>query len=497
MNHKNGLKLGFILLLLFVVGLKNAEACSCGPTPNVLDAFEESKNVVVLKAVSVEKVDPQKDGAGYFVDGVKSTKMVVEKVYKGKLKVGDELTFSQGGGANCIWTFNEQSIDKEYLFYLDEGSRETRWTGFGCGRSTGIENAADDLLYLDNLNDVRGKSRISGRIEFENYSESGTEPNVEGIKISVVGNGKTFKLKTDKNGVYEIYNLPAGVYYIIPDIPKGWKVNDFYLGYVPDYIGKQDDDDSGKKLTKFPVRLKDKRHAKLDLNLEIDNSLRGKIYDPGGKVMKGVCVRLYPPTGIDKAFMYKADCTEADGAFSIREVPPGSYILVANDTGEITSSEPFPALYYPGVFEREKAAVVNIGLGDSREDLNFQVPKMEEIVTVEGVLLFSDGKPVANEDVEFYSEADKSENSIDSRAKSDSQGRFTVRILKGMKGRLFGSTYTYLGEYENCPKLEELIKATGKTNLTAKTPPIEVSGEENVYNVELKFPFPFCKKSDD
>ena len=30
----------------------------------------------------------------------------------------DEIVFGQGGGADCIWTFNEQSVGHQYLFYL-------------------------------------------------------------------------------------------------------------------------------------------------------------------------------------------------------------------------------------------------------------------------------------------------------------------------------------------------------------------------------------------
>ena len=44
--------------------------------------------------------------------------MVVERVFKGKLKIRDEIVFGQGGGADCIWTFDEESIGHQFLFYL-------------------------------------------------------------------------------------------------------------------------------------------------------------------------------------------------------------------------------------------------------------------------------------------------------------------------------------------------------------------------------------------
>jgi hypothetical protein len=130
-------------LLLFALSLtvlfcfaENAKACSCGPTPNVLESFSRSKNVLVLTATGVQKTTDK-----YSVDGVSSTRMVVDRVYKGRLRAGDVLTFAQGGGADCIWTFNEQSVGRQYLFYLDEGDKSGRFIGFGCGRSTLLDGA--------------------------------------------------------------------------------------------------------------------------------------------------------------------------------------------------------------------------------------------------------------------------------------------------------------------------------------------------------------------
>jgi hypothetical protein len=492
MNHKRALKVLSVLFLILLAGLKSAEACSCGGAANILDSFESAKNVVLIKAVEVEKVG--KDSK-YAVDGVKSTKMVVEKVYKGNLKAGDEMIFAQGGGADCIWTFNEKSIGRQYLFYLGETFKNNLWVGFGCGRSNSVEGAADDLLYLEKMDKMRGKTRISGTINFENYDSMTTEPTIEGIKIKITGGGKTYNLKTDKNGVYEIYDLPPGKYQIIPEKPKGWKINEFYLRYQGDLITNRKDDDDDTPLKEYAVQLAAKKHATVDFHLEIDNAVRGQIYSPDGKLMKGVCVRLYPPTGITKDFTYLADCTEADGRFEIDEIPPGSYILVANDENEITSSEPFRTLYYPGVFELEKAAIINISEGIFLEDFNIHVPQIEELITVEGFFLYSDGKPVIGETVQFFSDKSKDKFAYDAGAKTDAKGRFSLKILKGMKGRVFGAMYTYTGEFEKCPKLDALIRQKGKNgSYEAKTQEITVSGEENLFGVELKFPFPGCNK---
>jgi hypothetical protein len=497
MTCRNGLKIFAVFSVVLLIGIMSVDACSCGATQNILESFNAAENVIITKAVAVNKAGEEENYRP--VDGVTSTRMIVEKVFKGNLKVGDEMTFAQGGGADCIWTFNEDSVGQKYLFYLGKRGRDQKnWIGLGCGRSSGIEGAADDLLYLNKLDKVRGRNRLSGTLKFAEYDNI-AEPLLGGRKIKIIGNDKTYNLKTDQNGVYEIYDLPAGKYAIIPEKPPGWKVNTFHLRYSQDLIrnrnaeGEAEDEDL---ITEYGVKLEDKKHALLDFHFELDNALRGKVFDPNGNPLKNACVRLFPPTGVTSTFMYKADCTDEGGKFEMDEVPPGSYILVVNDEGKISSSEPFKTLYYPGVFELEKATIVEVGMADSREDLNIYIPKTEDLITIEGAFLYSDGKPVVGGNVIF--EPAKKDKDLDGSAgaRTDQAGHFSIKILKGMKGQLFGSIYSFIGQFENCPKLEALIREkSSSTFYEPKTNEVKIDGEANIYNLELKFLFPGCQKA--
>src|ERR1041385_3344882 len=207
------LRLLFSVALL-LIATATVTACTCGPQGTVLDQFEHSDEVVILKAISVQKAaDTETDN---YVDGIKSTTMVVEKVFKGKLKVRDEIVFGQGGGADCIWTFDENSVGQQYLFYLTRPEKLAKydflpskeaglWFVFGCGRSGRIEGAAEDLLYLEKISKVRGKTRISGSI---GGGSQYPDIDVDGKKIKIIGPKKTYEARTDENGVFEIYGLP-------------------------------------------------------------------------------------------------------------------------------------------------------------------------------------------------------------------------------------------------------------------------------------------------
>ena len=48
---------------------------------------------------------------------------------------------------------------------------------------------------------------------------------VEGKRIKIIGKDKTYEAKTDKDGIFEIYDLPPGKYFVEPEMPAGWKIN--------------------------------------------------------------------------------------------------------------------------------------------------------------------------------------------------------------------------------------------------------------------------------
>jgi hypothetical protein len=219
--------------------------------------------------------------------------------------------------------------------------------------------------------------------------------------------------------------------------------------------------------------------------------------------MADVCLHLVPADGSKGASLL--DCTEQDGSFEISEIPPGRYVIVVNDDNQITSTEPFGTFYHPNAARREDAAVFEIGRGDFVEDVRVGVPKVLETVTVEGAFLYSDGKPVVDESVEFKVEGAERDQygsirggvSGDASARTDEKGRFKLKILKGVRGELKGRMLAYVGKFENCPKLDAAVKKTGEHMPELRTPALSFQAEHDLTGVELKFPFPGCTKAKD
>lgn len=201
----------------------SASACICLEEPSLDWSAKASENILLLKLISVEK-DKTVENL-YNPEGIKQSKLIVQQSLKGSMKKGDQLTFSQGE-TDCEWYFSEEQIGTEFIFFLGKNIGSPI-----CSRSSSLKFAADDLLYLEKYQKVFGKTRLSGIIY--NVAEGKTdnpmwknwnyEP-IAGRKVRIVGNEVDITVKTNKYGAYEVYDLPAGKYRLIPQEVKGYRV---------------------------------------------------------------------------------------------------------------------------------------------------------------------------------------------------------------------------------------------------------------------------------
>jgi hypothetical protein len=164
---------------------------------------------------------------------------------------------------------------------------------------------------------------------------------------------------------------------------------------------------------------------------------------------------------------------------------------------EISVNEPYRRLFYPNVTQIEKAAVITVSDGDTVTGINLVIPKVEETITVSGILRFSDGKPVSDDDVAAINfKALPREGFKTDEVEITDDGRFTFKIVKGLKGELFGVFAAQIGEYADCPKLDALLMTAGYGAASLKSTTIPIEGDRNVDNVVLRFPFPKCKRKE-
>jgi hypothetical protein len=234
-----------------------AFACTCGPVLSVLDEYDKAQVVLIARLVSVEKAAEEDQDA--YTYGVRSSRLVVEKVYKGAVRAADQLTFAQGNGLDCNWAFHDQQVGARFLLYLPVPQPGSAWRAYACGRSKFVTRATEDLLYLDKMDQVRGKTRVSGRYAGGSY---GGELKVAGRKIRILGEMGTYETITDDNGIFEIYDLPPGNYRLEPELQSGLDVDRDWIWFSGSASKEQSSD------TYVAFTLKPQKHVSVELGFK-------------------------------------------------------------------------------------------------------------------------------------------------------------------------------------------------------------------------------------
>ena len=327
-----------------------AVACGCYPITTALDSYERSDLVVIARLYSVEKATGSEHPFG---SDISSATMVVEQVFKGDVKINDKLTFAQGHEVvGCRWSFEGRPLGERYLLYLFKPEKPSDpWYISTCNGSGNVELAKDDLLYLNNMEQRRGQTRISGRVSVEG------DLNTEGRKIRISGGNKTYFATIDKDGVYELYDVPPGTYTLEPVLPFGWKVDEFLLTRPPTRANFY-----RRPSNRVVFTLRPHKHFGVHIRLALNNHISGRVYDSRSKPLSWVCVSLVPTN--DQSFIACNDLTDDHGRFRIDSVAAGTYFLIFNYEHKPARLANVPALYYPGVAEREKAKTITVKHGE-------------------------------------------------------------------------------------------------------------------------------------
>lgn len=141
---------------------------------------------------------------------------------------------------------------------------------------------------------------------------------------------------------------------------------------------------------------------------------------------------------------------------------------------------------------REKAVLIDVGVGDKLQNLNMVVPAMLETVTVEGTVYFSNGRPAQKQTVRFTPTSSNNINDL-AQVYTDDKGRFSLKIFKGLTGDVLSETHAWGGMFEDCPAFDAQMRNSSQKIAGFKTPALRIEAQHDIRNLVLRFSLPKCE----
>lgn len=203
-----GLKFPFAILII-ALGVHFAFGCMYGPPyRTVCDKYAAADLIVTGK---IESVQPE--GTTQIVA------VTVEKTFKGTSK--KSLTISQPR-TTCDREFSE---DKTLLLYLVFDKTSGKYREITPDAGDEKDRSSEEIYWLSGLPASLHRTRIAGTVTL--YKDNPFEflSNISSLKITISSGTKSYNVITDRNGVYEIWDLPRSKYKISPEITSTFSLN--------------------------------------------------------------------------------------------------------------------------------------------------------------------------------------------------------------------------------------------------------------------------------
>lgn len=421
----------FGVLFALSFASQTVNACSCG-SPDAPCISLGSAQAVFVGTVLSKRVDEQvrPTDRGNVNQNPIGFRFAVEQSYRGGAGTEIEIFTGRGGG-DCGYDFK---IGQRYLVYAYVDS--DKLTTHICTRTKLFSNAAEDLAFLATLSSPSQGVTIFGAIF---HGEADPEYFNSDVFITIEGASPQQEIRPDAEGRFRIGGLAAGKYKVslhLPEMLSAWQ-------------------------SERQIEVLDRGCAFVMWAVRNNGRVSGQVLDTDGVGVARIAVQLVKPD-IDPIMANGlGTVTDANGNFSLSEVPKGRYIISVNYNRFPNPNDPtivYPSAFYPGVAEQEQAQVITIGTGEKLEHLEIRLSPKRPASILTGTIVWSDGSPVVDAQLSVM-DVTRNDPSGFFGIAVDRQGRFKINGYSGQK--LFIEARSYR---------QTVTELSGKSRITLEQP---------------------------
>ncbi len=296
---------------------------------------------------------------------------------------------------------------------------------------------------------VTNPATVSGKVTVEGKVAANVSIGI--VKVSASLNDKPqATAKTDAEGKFSLENLPAGSYFLRPEIP----------GFV--FPNEKDTKSFGYQGK--PIVLEAGENLEnADLKLVRGAIITGRLTDSEGKPLISEQIRLETfnekgeKTYARYDFYAGQGMTDDRGVYRFYGLKTGKYLVSfgldvkkggINETNGVTKKSYYSLIYYPSVQNEKDAKTVELNVGETAENIDLRTGRKSPAFTISGTLYDEEtGKPFGK--ARTYAMAIPSEEGVDGYSSGDSikeDGNFK---LKGFLPGKYLLSIRFLNEAES------------------------------------------------
>jgi 5-hydroxyisourate hydrolase-like protein (transthyretin family) len=390
--------------LFLIAFATHAKACQCAGSQPPCQAYWDA-SAVFVGTVTFSTTTKIKQSGFEFIQRL--VRFHVDRQLRG-VETSEVEVLTGFGDGDCGYGFR---LGGQYLVYAYRNAEKILSTS-NCTRTRLLSEATADLEYTRGLSKAAPGGTISGAVRLQRpvHEYGDPLPPVQDVRILFEGSNKHFESKTNSAGKYTISGLLPGTYKVRIDLPDGLSIHN----------------------PEVEVKVYDRGCGQAFFIVEPDTRLTGRVLDGQGMSAADVLMELVPISREENAYPSYVR-TDKEGRYEMKLLKPGRYHLGVRIAGSAGSTYvPFPQSYYPGVRERSQATVISVSEGQRIELNELVLPPRFIERTLNGIVVDSDGTPVAGA-VVWLKERQYDDADMPYQRQTDSEGRFSYPVYEGIK----------------------------------------------------------------